>query len=61
LSEACLKCIQYQLNEILDTMDIPEGRRNDYRWLNRNIGIKNQNHRNYERAMQLLDYIVKNI
>lgn len=43
-----------RLAEILETMDIPEQRKTDMRWLIRNIGIRNREHKDYEEAVSLI-------
>ena len=43
-----------RLNEILKTMDVPKERTNDYRWLIRNLGIRNGNHPLLNEAIELL-------
>ena len=39
---------------LLEGMDVPEQRRNDLEWLDRNLGIRNRNHRNYPVARRLI-------
>lgn len=43
-----------QLHTILRTMDIPEYRFNDIHWLGRNIGVKNREHPEFDRAISLI-------
>jgi hypothetical protein len=43
-----------QLQDILATMDVPEIRKGDMRWLGRNLGVQNANHPQYSEAMDLL-------
>jgi hypothetical protein len=43
-----------RLQEILATMDIPEGRRNDFGWLARNMAIRNRDHEQFGEACELL-------
>ncbi len=43
-----------RLKEILDTMDIPELRKTDIRWLNRNVWIRNSKHPDIEEALILI-------
>lgn len=38
-------------------MDIPEMRRRDYRWLSRNLSIRNQDHPNFREAYKLLRHL----
>lgn len=44
----------YDLDEILETMDIPEGRKGDLRWLLRNLAARNGNHPQYNDAIFLI-------
>lgn len=44
----------HRLQEILETMDVPELRKGDMRWLIRNIGVKNSNHPDINEAKALL-------
>lgn len=43
------------LHEILETMDVPENRKNDPDWLLRNLGIRNRNHPDFEKAMSIIN------
>lgn len=43
-----------ELETILQTMDIPIGRKTDYRWLIRNLAIRNGNNPQFERAYFLI-------
>lgn len=43
-----------ELQEILDTMDIPEQRKTDWPWLWRNIGVRNSGHPLFMEAKLLL-------
>lgn len=43
-----------RLKQILDTMDVPEVRKNDLRWLGRNLWIRNSNHLNLKEALSLI-------
>lgn len=42
------------LLELLNEMNVPEFRKNDLRWLARNLGIYNGGHPNYEEARILI-------
>lgn len=42
------------LKLILDKMDVPEQRKTDFGWLNRNLGVRNKEHPDFERAMQII-------
>lgn len=43
-----------ELNDILRTMEVPEARLNDTGWLMRNLGIRNGNHPDFQRAIWLV-------
>jgi hypothetical protein len=43
-----------RLAEILSTMNIPESRKTDVLWLNRNVGIQNGNHPDFKECIKLL-------
>ena len=43
-----------ELQLILSTMDVPEGRKNDLPWLKRNLAIRNRVHPEFGRAMELI-------
>lgn len=43
-----------RLKEIIETMDIPEQRKEDVLWLSRNMFIRNSNHEDFEEARKLL-------
>ena len=49
--------MQQKLREILDTMDVPENRKQDRRWLLRNLCIRNGNHIDFAEAIKLLKEI----
>jgi len=42
----------------LSDMDIPELRKNDLRWLNRNLAIRNQNNKNFLDAIQAIKLLL---
>jgi hypothetical protein len=42
------------LQSILDTMNVPESRRGDMKWLARNLGINNGNHPRLDEAEKLV-------
>jgi hypothetical protein len=48
-----------RLNEILQTMDIPEGRIHDFFWLRRNLAFNNSEHPDFEEAIRILKQISK--
>jgi hypothetical protein len=35
-------------------MDVPEQRKTDWGWLNRNLDVRNKEHPDFERAMQII-------
>ena len=43
-----------RLLEILSTMDVPDKRKDDFRWLLRNLFIRNASHPNFEEAIELI-------
>ena len=43
-----------ELKQILDTMDVPKFRKDNLRWLSRNLAIRNSNHPDFEKAKQLI-------
>jgi hypothetical protein len=43
-----------ELNNILNTMDIPQQRRLDFGWLRRNLGIRNSENPDFNRAMLII-------
>lgn len=50
---------QEELENILNTMDIPPVRKNDMGWLMRNIQIRNNEHPDIDRALTLIKAINK--
>lgn len=45
---------QDELDEILEDMDVPAMRMRDMGWLNRNLGVRNGDHPDFKRAMELI-------
>lgn len=43
-----------ELQEILKTMDVPKGRKWDMGWLRRNLAVRNSEHPQFARAMELV-------
>lgn len=43
-----------RLNDILKSMNVPEGRINDIFWLRRNLMFNNSEHEQFDEAMLLL-------
>lgn len=50
---------QQELEDILNTMDIPHFRKKDIGWLMRNIQINNNEHPDIDRALSLIKDISK--
>jgi len=50
-----------ELKQLLDTMDIPRARKKtlDLRWLGRNIYFQNKDNPNIDRAMQIINELLK--
>jgi len=46
--------MEKELQEILNDMDVPKFRRNDLKWLVRNLGVRNSNHSKFPRAMEII-------
>lgn len=61
LTTLCRDCLCSEFEELISTMDLPEMRRKDYRWLNRNMAIRNSNHDDYEQASFYLRAILRNL
>ena len=49
-----------ELNRLLPTMDVPENRKTDIKWLQRNLGIRNCNHENFPMAIMIIEWLIKN-
>ena len=47
-----------ELQELLSTMDIPQGRKTDLRWLARNLAIRNGENPNFEKANNLINRLL---
>lgn len=55
-----------RLKEILDTMDIPSQRKevgiiSNLSWLNRNIGIRNSNHPQFDEAILCIRMLMRDL
>ena len=48
-----------ELQELLHGMDIPENRKSDIGWLNRNLAIRNSDHPNFEPAISVIKSLWK--
>jgi len=50
------------LKSLLKGMDIPVFRKNDIRWMSRNIAVRNKDHKNFKNASDLiLEFISQGI
>lgn len=49
----------FSLFEFLNEVDIPQQRRGDFRWLLRNLAIRNSKHPDIDRALAALKQLVK--
>lgn len=49
---------QDRLNEILSTMDVPEFRKTNLQWLNRNIWIRNGEHSDIKECCNLINELL---
>jgi hypothetical protein len=52
-----------EIEKLIAKMDLPTYRKSvkhndDARWLKNNLGVKNKNHKNYTKTMELLNTIV---
>lgn len=48
-----------ELEELIEMMDFPAKRSNDYRWLLRNLGFRNSNNPDFPRAEEILKLLLK--
>lgn len=50
-----------ELRSILDTMEVPQYRKVDLKWLSQNLGtnIRNLTHKDFNRAMEIIRYLLK--
>ena len=49
---------EQRLQDILDTMDVPKLRKTDWRWLKRNLGVRNTKHLFFNEAMSIIDSLL---
>lgn len=49
-----------ELHNILMIMDVPEKRKDDIRWLGRNLGIRNGSNPKFKRADEILKILLRN-
>lgn len=57
----CTACLIDKFNDIINTMDIPVMRKKDYRWLERNISIRNGKHKDIKQASFYLKAIIRKL
>lgn len=43
------------LHSLIEGMDVPSLRKSDIGWLNRNLGVRNSNHPNFEKAKSIVE------
>lgn len=55
-----LKPLLEELEELLSTMQIPERRKADYRWIMRNLAFQNSHHPSFDRVMDTLSILLRN-
>lgn len=48
-----------ELHELLDRMDVPEQRKDDLRWLVRNLAVRNGKHPDFPEAQQLIRQLLR--
>lgn len=48
-----------ELERALNGMDVPQYRKNNPKWLNKNLGIRNKDHPNFSKAQELIKKLVK--
>ena len=46
------------LAKITQPMDVPKHRKNDYMWMRSNLWVKNSEHKDFKRAIELIDTII---
>jgi len=49
---------QLRLEQILNNMNVPETRKNDFHWLIRNLGIGNIDHPDLREALELIKKLI---
>ena len=45
------------LHRVISTMEVPEKRKQDYKWLKRNLKVRNSQHPQIDQAMVLLESV----
>jgi hypothetical protein len=57
-----MEAIEKNLREILDTMDVPQSRKelnaHNLRWLGRNLAIRNRNHNEFPSAVHFIQTLL---
>lgn len=48
-----------RINELIETMDVPEQRKTDFNWLIRNLGIRNRENENYKELIFLIKLAIR--
>ncbi len=48
-----------QLANLTVDMDIPKFRKTDIKWLQRNLGIRNAGHENFEKAIEIITKLAR--
>ncbi len=48
-----------QLSKLISPMDVPSFRRENPFWLSRNLGFRNSQHKNYEKAMEVIAQLLR--
>jgi len=57
----CSDCLFKKFSDIIEKMDIPVMRKTDYRWLRRNMFIRNKEHENFNQAEFYLKAIIRKL
>lgn len=55
----CKECLYSKFQNLLESMDVPINRKKDYRWLSRNLFIRNKNHEHFQQASFYLKAILR--
>lgn len=48
-----------ELRHLVKDMDVPDFRKGDPHWLNKNLGARNSKHTNYKSAMETIEALLK--
>ena len=57
----CSDCLFKKFSDIIEKMDIPVMRKTDYKWLRRNMFIRNSGHENFQQAEFYLKAIIRKL